>query len=143
MFVTYLCNIMKILIILHNRVYADYIGYRLKRQGHEVRMVNKKIEIIPLLLHQYWDIAIIGISVGYYNGLEILDLYNRHYDEYARKSEKEIPKKTKIYILSTIQDKRCMTNAKLLGAAGYFRVPQNTNVFLDHIIKNDLCDQSM
>lgn len=129
---------MKVLIMLRNRVYADYIGYHMTKVANEVKVVDKSQEVIPLLLNQHWDIAIIGISVGYYNSLEILDLYNKHYEEYAKMSEKEIPKKTRIYILSTVQDKKCMTNAMLLGAAGYFKVPQNTNEFLDHIIKNNL-----
>lgn len=129
---------MKVLIMLRNRVYADYIGYHIKKIANEVTIVDKSQEVIPLLLHQHWDIAIIGISSGYYNGLEILDLYNKHCEEYSKMSKEEMPKKTKIYILSTVQDKKCMTNAMLLGAAGYFKVPQKTSELLDHIIRNDL-----
>jgi len=128
---------MRILIMLRNRVYADYIGYHMKKLANEVKIVNKGQEVLPLLVSQHWDIAILGVS-SFYNSLEILDLYNKHYKEKAQISGEEIPKKTKIYILSTFQDKGYMTNAILLGAAGYFRIPQKTNEFIDHIIRNDL-----
>lgn len=128
---------MKILIGLRNRVYADYIGYCLRECGHEVRVVDGGMDIVHLLCSQKWDIAIIGTYVNYYNGLEILDKYRKYYYEITAKAQGETIPKTRIYIVNNFYDQMSSQQAKHLGAAGYFIVPQDTDIFLNQVLKKE------
>lgn len=128
---------MKILIGFRNHVYADYIGYCLRTSGHEVTVVDGGMDIVHLLFTQEWDIAMIGIHVNYYNGLEILDKYRKYYHEIQMKAPGKVLPKTQIYIASGFYDRGSMQQAKDLGAADYFVVPQDTDDFLNRILKKD------
>ena len=125
----------KILIGLRNRVYADYEGYCLRMQGQEVEVVDDGIDIIHLLFTRNWNIAIIGIHLGYYNGLEILQKYRRHYHEMVKDTNGEAPAKLKIFIASSVYDKLSIQQARSLGAKDYFVMPQDTDEFLNQVLK--------
>lgn len=126
---------MKILIGFRNCVYADYIGYCLSMKGHEVKVVDSGMDIVHLLFFQNWDIAIIGAHVSYYNGLEILDKYRKYYHEKEMKARGNIAPKTRIYIANSFYDKESLRQAKNLGAVDYFVVPQDTDEFLNQVLK--------
>ncbi len=127
----------KILIGLRNQVYADYIGYCLRMQGQDVKVVAGGMDIVHLLFSQNWDIAIIGIHVSYYNGLEILDKYRKYCHEMVKEAQGEVPVKTKIYIVSGFYDRVSLQQAKNLGAADCFVVPQDTDTFLNQVLKKE------
>lgn len=127
----------KILIGLRNRVYADYIGYCLRMQGQEVKVVDDGIDIVNMLFSKDWNIAIIGIHLSYYNGLEILEKYNKYYHEMIMKAQAEPPAKLRIFIASSVYDGTSIQQAKKLGAEDYFVMPQDTDEFLNHILKKD------
>lgn len=121
------------LIGLRNRVYANYIGYNLRLLGHEVMVVEGGSDIINLLFNQNWDVVIVGILVNYYNGLEILQKYQEYYHERLKKQNDFV--RAKIFIASSFYDKISMQQAMSLGAADYFVVPQDTEEFLNNILK--------
>ena len=124
---------MRILIGLRNHIYADYIGYNLRLLGHEVIVVEGGSDIISLLFNQNWDIVIVGILVNYYNGLEILEKYQEYYHERLKKQSDFV--RAKIFIASSFYDKISMQQAMSLGAADYFVMPQDTDEFLNNILK--------
>lgn len=126
---------MKILIGLRNHVYADYIGYNLRLLGHDVKVVESGIDIIDLLFIQDWDIVIVGIHVSYYNGLEILDKYQKYCHD--RQTVQENFVKAKIFIASSFYDKQSIQQAKTLGAVDYFVMPQDTAEILNQILKKE------
>jgi CheY-like chemotaxis protein len=124
---------MKILIGLRNHVYADYIGYHLRSLGHEVKVVDDGKDIVNLLFSQDWNIVIIGIHVSYYNGLEILDRYQKYCHERLKVQVDFL--KAKIYIASSVYDQLSIQQAKTLGAVDYFVMPQDTDEVLNQILK--------
>lgn len=127
----------RILIGLRNRVYADYIGYCLKMQGQEVEVVDDGIDIVNLLFSKDWNIAVIGIHLSYYNGLEILERYNKYFHEMTMKALDDPPARLRIFIASSVYDRMSILQAKKLGAENYFVMPQDTDVFLNDILKKD------
>lgn len=124
---------MKFLIGLRNHVYADYLAYNLRLLGHDVIVVVAGSDIINLLFKQKWDVVIIGILVNYYNGLEILEKYQKYYQE--RGENQSDFARAKIYIASSFYDKISREQAMSLGAADYFVMPQDTDELLNNILK--------
>lgn len=126
-------SIMNILIGLRNNVYADYLGYNLRLLGHDVNVVEDGLDIVDLLFSKDWDIVIVGILVSYYNGLEILERYQKYFDEKLKEQSNFV--KAKIFIVSSFYDQVSMQQAKSLGATDYFVVPQDTEELLNNILK--------
>lgn len=126
-------NIMKFLIGLRNNVYADYIGYNLRLLGHDVMVVEGGSDILDMLFRQNWDVVIVGILVNYYNGLEILDKYQKYCHERLKVEDDFV--RAKIFIASSFFDKISMQQAMSLGAADYFVMPQDTDELLNNILK--------
>jgi|WetSurMetagenome_2_1015567.scaffolds.fasta_scaffold147467_1 hypothetical protein len=123
---------MDVLIMLRNNIYANYIGYHIKKLANNVMIVNNNNEIVQLLTQKHWDIAIIGIHVGSQNALEVINVYNQYY----REQRKNTYLKTKFYILSAVKEK--IYGIDQLGIEGYYAMPQNTHKLLAEIIKDDL-----
>lgn len=126
-------SIMNILIGLRNNVYADYLGYNLRLLGHDVNVVEDGLDIVDLLFSKDWDIVIVGILVSYYNGLEILERYQKYFDEKLKEQSNFV--KAKIFIVSSFYDQVSMQQAKSLGAIDYFVVPLDTDELLNNILK--------
>jgi Response regulator containing a CheY-like receiver domain and a GGDEF domain len=126
-------SIMNILIGLRNNVYADYLGYNLRLLGHDVNVVEDGLDIVDLLFSKDWDIVIVGILVSYYNGLEILERYQKYCDEKLKDQSNFV--KAKIFIVSSFYDQVSMQQAKSLGAIDYFVVPLDTDELLNNILK--------
>lgn len=126
-------NIMNILIGLRNNVYADYLGYNLRLLGHDVKVLEDGIDIVDLLFSKDWDIVIVGILVSYYNGLEILERYQKYSDEKLKEQSNFV--KAKFFIGSSFYDQVSMQQAKSLGATDYFVVPLDTDELLNNILK--------
>lgn len=126
-------SIMNILIGLRNNVYADYLGYNLRLLGHDVNVVEDGLDIVDLLFSKDWDIVIVGILVSYYNGLEILERYQKYFDEKLKEQSNFV--KAKIFIVSSFYDQVSMQQAKSLGATDYFVVSQDTEELLNNILK--------
>ena len=124
---------MKLLVGLRNHVYADFIAYNLRLLGCNAKVVEDGIGIVDLLFGQDWDIVIIGIHIGYYNGLEILNKYQKYSQERLETQDDFV--KAKIFIASSFYDKLSMQQAKTLGVADYFVMPQDTDELLYQILK--------
>ncbi|MCH4895877.1 response regulator [Marinilabiliaceae bacterium JC040] len=117
---------MKILIALTNTTYRNYLAYRLESLHHSVTLLNNGKEVIDSLKKDKYDSILIEDRLEYINGLQIL--------YHIKKGYKTIKNSTKIFIGTSIDNKRKISNAIELGIDGYFIFPIETKEIINRII---------
>lgn len=128
-----LIDIMKVLVAMRNRPYAEYLSYKLKNEGNIVQIADDGLSALKLMKGQYWDIVLIGILLEYYSGLEVIAEY-RKYCKTLSEDEKEAHAKIKIMIITRVRSEQARKSARSLGISEYMELPLNTSILMKKIL---------
>lgn len=116
---------MHILIAMQNTIYAEYIAKHLLHRNHQVTVCADGKEALEALGNQAWQLVILGITLDYYNGFEVIDRFNKM-DEAASYSPH-------IMIISMTKNPKTVKIAEQLGVCNYLQLPVDTKFLLQKI----------
>ena len=113
---------MKILLVLDNSIYAEYISLKLKKKGYGVTVVPDGLVASELLEKEVWDKLIIGIAINFFSGLEVVE-----------QIDKERKKNMQIIVITHIRNEKVKKNAYALGVTDFLLLPLDTEILMDKI----------
>lgn len=117
---------------MRNRVYSDYLSYRLTREGHEVRITDNGLCALNEMKATPWDLVLIGILIEYYNGLEVIAAYRAFCDTLPQE-EKARYTATRMMVVTRVRSEQAQKNARNLGVSDYYTLPLKTSLLMTKI----------
>ncbi|MDD2953907.1 MAG: YaiO family outer membrane beta-barrel protein [Parabacteroides sp.] len=107
---------------MRNKVYSEYLAYKLEREGHEVHIENDGLSALEAMRGVRWELVLIGILLQYYNGLEILAEYRRHGGD------------ARVIIITHVRNEQARRSAAKLGVSDFFALPIDTSLLMRKIM---------
>lgn len=116
---------------MNNEIYSEYISFCLQGDINSLKVVNNGLDAISSLKEETWDKVIIGITLEYYNGLEVIGQFREFQHAISQNALSQNSYYNPEFIIVTrIRNEKSKKNAASLGVTNYLNTPVDTTTLL-------------
>lgn len=126
---------MKILIAIHNQIYSEYLAFRLNKYDHDIILVNNGLAAINALRDNLFDVVVLGITLEFFNGLEVIRLFREHQVSDLVQCGEKPHYNPHIVIATRIRNEKTIKNAADMLVTDYLYIPIQTEILINTILR--------